>query len=315
VRKHGLTIDDVLAAEVVTADGELLSVDAEGHPDLFWAIRGGGGNFGVVTRFHYRLHEVDTIVGGMLMLPATPEVISSFVAEADAAPEELSTIANVMPAPPMPFIPSEHHGQLVIMALLCYAGEVDEGERAVAPFRALAEPIADMVKPMRYPEIYPPEEEDYHPLASARTMFVETIDRSVAQTIVEYLHSSRAQMAVAQIRVLGGAMARVPAEATAFAHRSARIMVNVAALYERPEEAAEHEPWLADFAAALHQEGEGGAYVGFLGDEGEGRIREAYPESTWERLAASKGRYDPTNLFRLNQNIPPASEVQTTAHK
>ena len=308
VRKYGLTIDDVLAAEVVTADGELLRVDAERHPDLFWAIRGGGGNFGVVTRFHYRLHQVDTIVGGMLMLPATPEVIASFVAEADAAPEELSTIANVMPAPPMPFISSEHHGRLVIMALLCYAGEVDEGERAVAPFRALVEPIVDMVKPMRYPEIYPPEE-DYHPVASARTMFVETIDHSVAQTIVEYLKASSAQMAVAQIRVLGGAMARVPAEVTAFAHRSARIMVNVAALYERPDQAAEHEPWLADFAAALRQEVDGGAYVGFLGDEGEARIREAYPEPTWNRLAEIKGRYDPTNLFRLNQNIPPATDA------
>jgi FAD/FMN-containing dehydrogenase len=123
-------------------------------------------------------------------------------------------------------------------------------------------------------------------------------------------------MAVAQIRVLGGAMARVPAEATAFAHRSARIMVNVAALYERPDEAAVYEPWITDFAAALRQEGEGGAYVGFLGEEGEARIREAYPPSTWERLAEIKGRYDPTNLFRLNQNIPPATEGGTTSeHK
>src|SRR5215213_10193155 len=120
VRKHGLTIDDLLSAEVVVADGELLRVDAETHPDLFWAIRGGGGNFGVVTRFQYRLHEVDTIVGGMMILPATPEVVASFVAEAEAAPEELSTIANVMVAPPMPFLPPEAHGQLVIMALLCY---------------------------------------------------------------------------------------------------------------------------------------------------------------------------------------------------
>jgi FAD/FMN-containing dehydrogenase len=311
VRKHGLTIDDLLAAEVVSADGELLSVDAERHPDLFWAIRGGGGNFGVVTRLQYRLHQLDTIVGGMLMLPATPDVIASFVAEANAAPEELSTIANVMPAPPMPFIPSEHHGRLVIMALMCYAGEVDEGERAVAPLRALAMPIVDMVKPMRYPEIYPPEEEDYHPVASARTMFVDDIDRGVAQTIVDYLQASRAQMAVTQIRVLGGAMARVPAEATAFAHRSARIMVNVAALYERPDQAPEHEPWLADFTAALRQESEGSAYVGFLGDEGEWRIRQAYPGSTWDRLVVIKGRYDPTNLFRLNQNIPPATEGRT----
>jgi FAD/FMN-containing dehydrogenase len=311
VRKYGLTIDDLICADVVTADGELLRVDAETHPDLFWAIRGGGGNFGVATRFQFRLHEVGTIVGGMLMLPATPDVIASFVSEAQAAPEELSTIANVMVAPPMPFIPSEHHGRLVIMALLCYAGEVDEGERAVAPFRALATPIVDMVKPMRYPEIYPPEEEDYHPVASARTMFVEQIDLPVAQTIVEHLQASSAQMAVAQIRVLGGAMARVPADATAFAHRSTRIMVNVAALYERPDEAAEHEPWRSTFASALRQEGEGGAYVGFLGEEGEGRIREAHPGSTYERLSAIKGRYDPTNLFRLNQKISPATEGRT----
>ena len=183
---------------------------------------------------------------------------------------------------------------------------------AIAPFRTLAIPIVDMVKPMRYPEIYPPEEDDYHPVASGRTMFLDAINHSVAQTIVEYLKASSAQMAVAQIRVLGGAMARVPAEATAFAHRSSRIMVNVAALYERPDEAAVHEPWMSGFAAVLRQEGDSGAYVGFLDDEGEGRIREAYPGSAWERLAAIKGRYDPSNLFRLNQNIPPATEGRTT---
>jgi hypothetical protein len=312
VRKHGLTIDDLLAAEVVTADGELLRVDAESHPDLFWAIRGGGGNFGVATRFHYRLHEVSTIVGGMLILPATPEVIASFVAEAEAAPEELSTIANVMPAPPMPFVPAEMHGRLIIMALMAYAGEVEAGERAIAPFRALATPIADMVKPMPYPEIYPPEEGDFHPTAVARTMFVNTIDHDVAQTIVEYLRASDASMRAAQIRVLGGAMARVSAEATAFAHRNSPIMVNVAAFYEGPEDRAGREAWVTDFAAALRQQGEGGAYVGFLGEEGEGRIHEAYPGSTFERLAEIKERYDPTNLFRLNQNIPPATEGRTT---
>ncbi len=307
VRKHGLTIDDLLAAEIVTASGELLHVDAETHPDLFWAIRGGGGNFGVATRFLFRLHEVDKIVGGMLILPATPDTIASFVAEAEAAPDELSTIANVMVAPPMPFLPSEAHGKLIIMATLVYAGEVEAGERAIAPFRALAEPIADMVKPMRYPEMYPPEEGDFHPVATLRTMFVDAIDRPAAHTIVERLQASTAQMAVAQIRVLGGAMARVSAEATAFAHRGSRIMVNVAAMYERPDEAAMHEPWVTGFAAALRQ-GEGGAYVNFLGDESEARVREAYPGSTWDRLAEIKGRYDPTNLFRLNQNIKPATD-------
>ncbi len=305
VRKHGLTIDDLLAAEIVTADGQILQVDADTHPDLFWAIRGGGGNFGVVTRFQFRLHEVGTVVGGMLMLPAAPDLLRAFVAEAEAAPEELSTIANVMTAPPMPFIPSEYHGKLIIMAMLVYAGDLEEGERAIAPFRALATPIADMVRPMHYPEMYPPEREGYHPVAASRTMFLDALDQRETDVIFEYLRASTAQMAVAQIRVLGGAMARVRAEATAFAHRTRRIMANVAALYEHPDEAAAHEAWAEGFAAALPQ-GEAGAYVNFLGDEGEARVREAYPGATWDRLAAIKVRYDPTNLFRLNQNIPPA---------
>jgi hypothetical protein len=259
----------------------------------------------VATRFRLRLHEVGTIVGGMLILPATPEVIAGFIAEAEAAPEELSTVANVMPAPPMPFVPEERHGELVVFALLAYAGAVEAGERAVAPFRALAPPIADLVKPMPYPEIYPPEDEDYHPTAVARTMFMDAIDQDVAETIFDRLQASDATMRVAQLRVLGGAMARVPVEATAFAHRRSRIMVNVAAFYEGPEDRALREAWVSDFAATLDQ-GDTGAYVGFLAAEGEERIRAAYPGATWERLAAVKAKYDPTNLFRLNQNIPPA---------
>lgn len=306
VRKYGLTIDDLLAAEVVTADGHLLHVDANNHPDLFWAIRGGGGNFGVATRFQFRLHEVDTVFGGMLILPATAKTIASFITEAESAPEELSTIANVMKAPPMPFLPPEAHGKLIIMAMMVYAGDVGAGERVIAPFRAIAKPLADMLRPMHYPEIYAGEEGgDYHPVAAARTMFMDSIDRSAVETILNYLQASTGSMAVAQLRVLGGAMARVPAEASAFAHRGSKIMVNVAALYEKPEEKATHESWAASFAAALRQ-GDEGAYVNFLGNEGEARIRAAYPGRTWDRLRSIKARYDPTNLFRLNQNIPPA---------
>ena len=306
VRRFGLTIDDLLAAEVVTADGRLLRVDAEAHPDLFWAIRGGGGNFGVATRLQFRLHEVDKIVGGILILRATPETIASFIAEAEAAPEELSTIANIMPAPPMPFVPPDQHGRLIIMALMAHSGGREAGEQAIAPFRGLAPPIADMVRPMSYPEIYLPDQEGFHPVAAARTMFIDSVDRRTAQTIVERLEASTAQMAATQLRVLGGAMARVPVDATAFAHRHSRIMANVAALYDQPEERAVHEAWVADFAAALKQK-DTGAYVNFLGDEGEPRIRDAYPGSTWDRLAEIKRQYDPTNLFRLNQNIPPAA--------
>ena len=306
VRKHGLTIDNLLAADVVTADGRLRHADADTHPDLFWAIRGGGGNFGVATRFQFRLHEVDTIVGGMLVLPATAAVIASFIAEAEAAPEELSTIANVMSAPPLPFIPNEYHGRLVMMALLAYTGATEAGQRAVAPFRALATPITDMVRPMRYPEMFPPEDDSYHPTAVGRTLFMDAIGRGAAEVIVDHLEASSAPMRVAQLRVLGGAMARVPADATAFAHRGRRIMVNVAEFYNGPEDRAMREASVVDFATALRQ-GDTGAYVNFLGDEGEVRVREAYPGTTWDRLAEIKRRYDPTNLFRLNQNIPPAT--------
>jgi FAD/FMN-containing dehydrogenase len=303
VRKYGLTIDDVLAAELVTADGEQLYVDAESHPELFWAIRGGGGNFGVVTRFKYRLHEVDAIVGGMLVLPATPDVISSFVAEAVAAPDDLSAIANIMVAPPMPFLPPEAHGELVVLALVCYAGDPAAGERVLAPFRRLAEPLADLTRPMSYPEIYSLFPEGPGPAQEvARSLFVDEVDVGTAEAIVEHLRAATAPIAVAQLRVLGGAMSRVPSDATAFAHRARRVMVALGAVFEDAADDSVHEAWVVDFAAALAQ-GEDAVYVNFMRHEGESRIRAAYPGTTWDQLVAVKRRYDPANLFRLNQNI------------
>jgi FAD/FMN-containing dehydrogenase len=305
VRKHGLTIDDLLAAEVVGADGRLLRADAQEHPDLFWAIRGGGGNFGVVTRFQFRLHPLAQVVGGMLVLPATSEVVAGFVAAAQAAPEELSTIANVMPAPPLPFIPAAQHGKLVVMGMLCYAGEVDAGQRALAPFRALATPLADLVRPMPYPGMYPPEEEGFHPTAVVHTMFLDRVDGDAARTVLEHLAASDAMLRVAQLRVLGGAMARVPAEATAFAHRGSPIMATVVCFYQGPADKPRRQAWLEEFAAALRQ-GDDGAYTGFLGGDGPARVHQAYPGSTWDRLVEVKARYDPTNLFRHNHNVPAA---------
>lgn len=307
VRKHGLTIDHLLAADVATADGRLLRVDAETHPDLFWAIRGGGGNFGVVTRFRFRLHTLKQIVGGMLLLPATPQLIMSLVAQAEAAPEELSVIANIMPAPPMPLVPAEHHGRPVIMALMVHAGGVEDGDRAIAPFRALARPIADTIRPMRYPEMFQPADQSHHLAAAVHTLFVDAVDRDAAEAILQHLEACTAPMRAAQIRVLGGAMARVPDQATAFAHRRRRAMVNVVAMYEHSEEAAIHQRWATELAATLHR-GEPGAYVNFLGQEATARVRQAYPGPTWDRLVSIKRRYDPTNLFRLNHNIPPADE-------
>jgi hypothetical protein len=164
-----------------------------------------------------------------------------------------------------------------------------------------------MVHPIPYPEIYPPDEEGYHPVGTARTMFIDTVDRAVAATILDHLQAATAPMAVTQLRVLGGAMARVPVEATAFAHRRSRIMVNVAAVNHPLEETPQHAAWVTQFAAGLRQS-DSGAYVNFLADEGQDAVRAAYPGATWERLTAIKRRYDPTNLFRLNQNIPPASQ-------
>ena len=290
----------------MTADGELLHVDTHDHPDLFWAIRGGGGNFGVVTRFQFVLHDVPQVVGGMLMLPATAETLAGFMAAAQAAPEELSAIVNVMPAPPMPFVPEEHHGSLVIMALMCHAGEADAGEAAMAPFRGLATPIVDMVRPMPYAEIYPPEPGgDYHPTVEQQTLFLDSFDLSAARRIIEDLRTSDAPMRAVQLRVLGGAYARVPADATAFAHRASGILTVVVAFCESEQDRSRRRAWVAELAGALRQ-GDAGAYVNFLTDEDETRVRAAYPGETWDRLVSVKRKYDPTNLFHRNQNIPPA---------
>ena len=305
VRAHGLTIDSLLAAEIVTADGEIVRADAETHHDLFWAIRGGGGNFGVATRFLYRLHPVGQVTGGLLILPATAETVAGFIAAAAAAPGSLSTIANVMPCPPMPFIAEEHHGQIVILGIMCDSGPIEAGPGVIAPFRALATPLADMVHPISYPEIYPPDDPDYHPLAISRNLFMDTIGLEEAATMLAALEASDAAMRVAQLRVLGGAYARVAPASTAYAHRDRPIMVNVASFYEGAEDKDVRERWVTELAEALRQ-GPDAAYVNFVADEGEDRIHAAYPGATWDRLAAIKARYDADNLFRSNQNVPPA---------
>ena len=306
VRKWGLTIDSLLAAEIVTADGEVRHASATENPDLFWAIRGGGGNFGVVTRLEFRLHEMPHFTGGILVLPATPETIAGFVAVSLAAPDELSTIGNVMPCPPLPFVPTDVHGKLVIFGMIAYAGDDESAQRAIAPLRALATPIADMVKPMQYAAMYPPEDPNMHPTAIGRTLFLDDVDEATAQMMFEHLTKSDAAMRVTQLRVLGGAAARVPADATAYAHRSKRMLVNVAAFYTTSEDRVLRERWVKEYARTLQPDDVSG-YVGFLSDEGDARVRGAYPGKTWERLTKIKAQYDPTNLFRLNQNITPAS--------
>ena len=233
-RKNGLTIDDLLAAEVVTADGEIVEASEESEPDLFWAIRGGESNFGIATRLKLRLHEISEIVGGMMILPASPEVVTGYIEAAQNAPEELSTIGNVMLAPPMPFIPEEVHGKPVLMGLYAYVGPVDEAESVFSSFRGLAEPLADMVRPMRYPELYEGPEQEAA-FASGANFFADSLEPSAVEAIFEELPKSTAMMKAVQLRVLGGATGRVANDATAFAHRDRGLFVNVAAMYARRE--------------------------------------------------------------------------------
>ena len=301
-RKTGLTIDNLLAAEVVTADGRVVQTSDNSEPDLFWAIRGGESNFGVATRLRLRLAEVSDIVGGMLILPASPEVITGFLEAAHEAPEELSTIASVMIAPPLPFLPEAAHGKPVMMGQFAYVGPVDQGEQVIAPFRALADPLADMVRPMLYSELYAGPEQQAR-FATGATSSPTRSTRG-GEAMLEQLPKSTAPMGAVQLRVLGGALARVPNDVTAFAHRDRGLFVNVAAMYVDAGEKDTHDGWVNGVADSLGRNGAGG-YVGFLGEEDEATVRAAYPGATWDRLRALKHRYDPDNLFHLNHNIPP----------
>ncbi|HJP81477.1 MAG TPA: FAD-binding oxidoreductase [Candidatus Saccharimonadales bacterium] len=303
-RKFGLAIDNLIAAEIVTANGDVLQVNKDSHPELFWALRGGGGNFGIVTRFQYRLHTLTECYGGMLFLPATPEVVTKCAQLADEAPNELSIIANVMPAFPMPMIPKEYHGTLSLMILAVYAGNPHDGEIALAPFRALAQPIADMLKPMRYKDIFMPEDANYHPTALSRNMFIDTIDRKTASEAIHYLETIEAPVKAFQFRVLGGATEQIEDDATAYAHRKRKIMVNIACFYQSETEIPEKQRWIDAFAASIRQ-GDDDAYVNFLGTSEQDRLEDAYPAATLTRLKKVKAQYDPDNFFKLNVNITP----------
>jgi FAD/FMN-containing dehydrogenase len=303
-RKFGLAIDNLLAAEIVTADGKILQVDKDNYSDLFWAIRGGGGNFGVVTKFKYALHGLSDCYGGMLLLPATPDVIAGFTQLAKDAPEELSTIVNIMPAFPAPFIPEQFHGKLSMMVLAVYAGDPKDAEKTFAPIRALAEPIVDMLKPMRYKDIFMPENGDYHPTAVSTNLFMEDIDRDSAVNILDQLERMDAPMRAFQFRVLGGAVARVADSETAYAHRKNAIMGNVACFYEAPEQKLSRQAWVDEFAASLRGDN-AEAYVNFVTDTEADKALNVYPEQTLVKLREVKAAYDPMNLFKKNFNILP----------
>ncbi len=289
VRKHGLTIDSLLAVEIVTAFGDILIADETRHADLFWAVRGGGGNFGVVTRFMYRLHHLPSFTGGPLVLPPTPEVIAGFARLADEAPDELSVIAMIMPLPPAPFVPAEAHGKLAFVAMMAYAGDPAAraaGARAVPRPRHPRSPIWSAQHPIRASicSIPPPGE---RPMVEIRSRFTDRFGIEEARALVEAANKCTAPMSMSQIRVLGGAHARVDAEATAFAHRSERFMVTFLAMYGGgPDEVAAQQRWVSESLAATAAAGSG-TYVNFLGMARPGVSPPPIPPRRWRACARS----------------------------
>lgn len=307
VRKYGLTIDNLLSAQVVTAEGTLVTASPTENPDLFWAIRGGGGNFGIITEFEFQLAPVDQVLGGALILPASRDVIRGYLDYVATAPDDLTTITNLMHAPPAPFIPESRIGESVLMIQAVWTGAIREGERALGPLRALAEPVADVIGPIPYPMIYQFTAEAAAPhIASVRAMFANDLSNEAIDAILAAMDVATSPMSMVQLRGLGGAMARIGNDETAFAHRDKPYFISVIGIWlDAAADYVPHRAWVESLWGKIRHEGSG-VYVNFLEDEGETRIRDAYPASTYARLAAVKRRYDPTNLFRFNQNIRPA---------
>jgi FAD/FMN-containing dehydrogenase len=305
-----MTIDNLLAAEVVTADGEILMASEPDNRDLFWAIRGGGGNFGIATRFHFRLHEAPTIVGGGLVYQATREVIRDYVENAAAAPDALATITSSMLAPPLPFIPAEAHGTPVFMIIACYAGDLNSSKPAYAPFRNLggSTPLADMIEEMPFPALYElTQMAGKRRPQAVRAAFMNAIDGRAIEAIIDAISHPSSSSSTVVLRVLGGEIARVPADATAFSHRDKPIYFAINNSWDDPDDPRndEHVAWTESLWQSLAPH-TAGAYANFLGDEGVERARSAYSPEALARLARLKQRFDPDNIFRANVNIPPA---------
>ncbi len=302
-RRDGMTIDNLLAAEVVTSEPQIRRVDADHEPDLFWGLRGGGGNLGVVTRFHYRAVPLTEVYGGAVFLPATASALHRVVAASTEADDELSVITSVIPMPPLDGVPAEQHGRPVLMVRACYSGDVRAGEQAVAPLLAADEPLAGRFGPMPYPELFALPTRSHGSVIAVRSLFLDDFDTGAAQKVLDHMASSAAPLRMVQLRALGGAIGRVDLTATAFAHRRRELMVVIAS-NDVPHMVAARA-WTEGLAAELAP-GDAGGYVGFFGPHDADRICSAYPHATLTRLRQVKAIYDPTNLFRRNDNVIPS---------
>lgn len=308
MRAHGLTADNLLEATVVTAGGESVTASEDEHTDLLWGLRGGGGNFGIATEFAYRLHPRPPLLCGPVLwaMDDAPEVLRHYRDWIDDAPRDLTTIVGLRKAPPLPVVPEELHGRLVCQIGVAFAGDPAEGERVLAPMRRFGRPLLDLA--------------DVRPYGELQSMFDATVPHgwhyywkstelrplsdAAIDTIVEHSSRIRSPRTYSLVFQLGGAIADVGEGATAYANRRAAHNINVNGVWLPEEDPAPEIAWTRAFFDELEPH-RAGVYVNFLGDEGTDRVREAYGEETYRRLVELKGRYDPDNVFRHNQNIPP----------
>jgi FAD binding domain/Berberine and berberine like len=316
MRKHGATVDNLLSAQLVTVEGDVVAASAEENADLFWGIRGGGGNFGIVTSFEYRLHRVGPLVlAGPLIhsLEDAPDVLrfyGDFIAQ---APDELTTIFNLRLAPPLPLIPAEIHGRPVVMISVCYCGSIEEGEALLQPLRVFGTPLVDAINPSPYTALQGmfdatvPHGWRYY----WKSWELPPLTDGAVDTLVEHAALQTSPLSYCITFQLGGAVSRVAWEETAFSQRAVAHNVNINGVWlDDDEEPERHIDWTRRFYAALEPFACDRAYVNFLGDEGAERVRAAFGEEKYGRLVALKETWDPTNFLRHNHNIEPGEKPQ-----
>lgn len=303
-RTCGLACDNLLSVDLVTADGRLLTVTPGEHGDLLWALRGGGGNFGVATSLEYRLHPVGPVFGGVLIhrFEAARDLLRLYRDFTATTPPELACF---------PVLTSSSEGAPVAVIAVCYSGPSEAGERALRPLRAFGSPLMDGIGPMRYTALQSMLDGFYPPglLNHWKSGFLTELSDEAIDTMITYSADRPSPMCHMAIEELGGAVSRIDAEETAFAHRDRRYNFLCLGMCADPAEVEGCIRWSRGFWEAMQPFSSGGVYVNYLGaesEEGEGRVRAAYGAAKYERLSALKARYDPTNLFRLNQNIRPA---------